>query len=329
MTSVVLAVLVLSLAATLPGCAGERAGGPDILTPTSTVTPASPAVIPAGTAPQESATIVPSAAAPAQTATAPAAPVVRVIAHTNGEGVALRDGCANERRVAGAAGQGFREGTYVHEIELGSEDCAGWALVMAADERRGWVRIRYLTQPPWSPWPGEVASDSWGAVLLLLNAGSQSCIHARLVPSDLEAAFTYPLLAAAAPAWAPAFASCLAEHEAAWLSYTLDMSALQQLAGAPGADVSSCLRSFTIEMAAVDRGALFSGLERSASGAEWRGALLTACVEATLVAALDVVAAPGDGHERTLECVRESLAGSGLRPLAAASVTVLDRCRAP
>ena len=63
------------------------------------------------------------------------------VAGTDGEGVALREGCADVARVPGL---GIPEGAWVRVIETGGGNCSGWVFV-EWEQQRTWVRDRYLS----------------------------------------------------------------------------------------------------------------------------------------------------------------------------------------
>lgn len=85
---------------------------------------------------------------------------VMYIAHTDGSGVRVREGCYQE-----AAGSGtLAEGTAVELVLSNSPDCGEWALVRAGAVQ-SWVRVQYLdagsssTSSQESAAPGKETSD--------------------------------------------------------------------------------------------------------------------------------------------------------------------------
>ena len=90
----------------------------------------------------------PATALPLPDAT-PAAPemILLMIAFTDGEGVAVRDACADAARVS-APGRGIREGAPVEFVEGGREECGGWTAVVDGAGRQSWVRDEYLAFAP-------------------------------------------------------------------------------------------------------------------------------------------------------------------------------------
>ena len=76
-----------------------------------------------------------------------AAPVLRYIGDTGGEGVSLRSDCSDEARAAG----GLHEGADVFVEEEGVGQCVGWSVV-SSGATRTWVRDDYLVdEPPVQP----------------------------------------------------------------------------------------------------------------------------------------------------------------------------------
>lgn len=75
--------------------------------------------------------------------TEPAHATTMTIGHTDGVGVSLRSGCADDERIDGS----LPDGTAVSVTERGSGPCANWSLV-ATDTLTTWVRNRYLLASP-------------------------------------------------------------------------------------------------------------------------------------------------------------------------------------
>jgi hypothetical protein len=69
-----------------------------------------------------------------------AAPQVLYVANTGGTGVSLRARCEDGARLGG---QGLKDGTEVTVTTVGTDQCAGWALVDAAGTT-SWVHLSYL-----------------------------------------------------------------------------------------------------------------------------------------------------------------------------------------
>lgn len=80
-------------------------------------------------------------ASPSPGAGAPTAGRVAFVTNTDGSGVARRDACNDEARVAGL---GLAEGVQVTVVAPGSGSCAGWTQVEVAGQR-SWVRQEYLS----------------------------------------------------------------------------------------------------------------------------------------------------------------------------------------
>ena len=74
----------------------------------------------------------------------PARATTMTIGHTDGIGVSLRSGCADDDRIAGS----LPDGTVVSVTEHGSGPCANWSLVASDGGVTTWVRNRYLLAAP-------------------------------------------------------------------------------------------------------------------------------------------------------------------------------------
>ncbi|MYI82321.1 MAG: hypothetical protein F4056_03095, partial [Chloroflexi bacterium] len=113
-------------------------------TPTATPTPrptatATPTATSTGT-PTPTATPTPIAT---PTATPPPSLALeRAIGNTDGDGVSLRDDCADDARFS-APGEGWPEGQTIEVIEVGSDRCEGWLLAQA-DGVASWAREEYV-----------------------------------------------------------------------------------------------------------------------------------------------------------------------------------------
>lgn len=118
--------------------------------PTATATPtATPTPRPTATAtPTATSTGTPTpTATPTPIATPTATPppslaLERAIGNTDGDGVSLRDDCADDARFS-APGEGWPEGQAIEVIEVGSDRCEGWLLAQA-DGVASWVREEYV-----------------------------------------------------------------------------------------------------------------------------------------------------------------------------------------
>lgn len=127
------------------------------------------------------------------------------VAHTDGDGVSLRDACSDDARVPGA----WAEGTAVRVIDVGSDECAGWTYVAGPGEG-SWVRDDYLSEtapagappvssggggggtptsttspaaPPSGSGPMFVSGDSSPGDLVTVFAGGSYCAFARADPA--------------------------------------------------------------------------------------------------------------------------------------------------
>ncbi len=112
--------------------------------PTATSTPP-PTRTPTAT-PTDTATPTPTPT-PTETATPtatlpPSLSLERAIGNTDGDGVSLRDDCADAARFS-APGEGWPEGQAIEVIEIGSGRCEGWLLAQV-DDVASWVREDYV-----------------------------------------------------------------------------------------------------------------------------------------------------------------------------------------
>ena len=262
--------LLITVAGVMIGCADEP-------TPRGDRNPGDPAATQSVDTPWPGATVGGQATAapdraPPETQTAPDASAQlplppandsRRIVNTGGDGVALRSACTEGSRVPGTAGQGFREGSVVEEMDRGAAACRGWAFVAGSDGREGWVRLRYLASEDAAPWRNEPAPATWMTLLLQLDGAGQSCVQESLGPAEIAEAQELPLHADSTETWVQRFTACVPLEQAVSLALALIVSAATGEPGTNGEDaaqaLADCYRPFLEEHAAIEHASLLAG----------------------------------------------------------------------
>ena len=254
----------LILAATIAlatACGSEDPDQSETATPTATASGAALTHTPNVTRSKADASATPSPTpSPAPAATQPRQPdaeAPRRIVNTGGDGVAIRDNCADESRTQGSAGRGFRDGNEVRAVLSGTADCAGWLFVAGDDGRESWVRLRYLSAVDTTGWAGDVATATWEVLFENLSADERSCVEAALTRAELEAAARLPLQGPDDDVpWVPRFAGCITDELFARVTQSATLAVVAELGQDPIV-TASCYRPFIDEIAAGDHSRLF------------------------------------------------------------------------
>ena len=231
--------------------------------------------------------------------------------------LALRDACADERRVPGSAGQGFREGDAVRVERDGAGECAGWALAAAADGREGWVRLRYLSQPDWPAWAGDVREATWRDWIATWSSEQQACARAALSNADWSATGYRKLFRVTRNTadWTPRVIRCITAMQAMQMNMAIDLEGMQLLdLDLDLVTAAMCMRPFTAELAALDHSQLFAAAPFEASTIRWAADGVEQCwgdaLATKLAEALDLV---GAARSQERSCIRERLHDAALR----------------
>ena len=288
------------------GCDGD--GG--LLTPadpTPTSRPAATGSPTLGTAP------TPASPAPlplpTPLPTPPPFAVTHLIANTDGDGVAERNACRDDARTS-APGAGIPDAMAVQVLH---GDCPGWARVVTEDGRQTWIRLRYLASvdPPVLP-RAFVPDASWQDVAVALDEDGQACVAAALaghgVGTDvLQRAVLADSFAEPAPAWLVAMAPCIGADLAAEVL----VADVMETFGPASGPVLQCVRSFALELFAIDPSATVVGDPREASPDARPAfvALLDICLGDALARGLLQEAAlpAGVTAESRVACVRDAM----------------------
>ena len=255
------ALLLAAMIALATACGSEDPDQSETATPAATASSAALTPTPTGTRSNAGAIATPSpTASPAPAATQPrqpAAEATRRIVNTSGDGVALRDNCADESRVQGSTGRGFRDGDEVRAVRGGTADCAGWLFVVNDDGRESWVRLRYLSAVDTTGWTGNIATATWGVLFEDLSADERTCVEKALTRAEIEAAARLPLQGPDDDEpWVPRFVGCVTNERFARVTQSATMAVISELGDDP-AVTASCYRPFIDELAAGDHSKLF------------------------------------------------------------------------
>ena len=284
------------------GCDGD--GG--LLTPadpTPTSQPAATASPTLGAAPR------PASPTPLPLPTPPPFAVTHLIANTDGDGVAERNACRDDARTS-APGAGIPDAMAVQVLH---SDCPGWARVVTEDGRQTWIRLRYLASvdPPVLP-RVFVPDASWQDVAVALDEDGQACVAAALaghgVGTDvLQRPVLADSFAEPAPAWLVAMAPCIGADLAA----EVVVADVIETFGPASGPVLQCVRSFALELFAIDPSATVVGDPREASPDARPAfvALLDICLGDALARDLLQEAAlpAGVTAESRVACVRDAM----------------------
>ena len=254
------ALILAAAIALATACGSGDPNQSETATPAATASDAALTPTPDVTRSEADAIATPSPTpAPAATEpqTEPAADTTRRIVNTGGDGVALRDNCADESRIQGSAGRGFQDGSQVSAVRSDTADCAGWLFVASEDGRESWVRLRYLSAVDTAGWTGDIATATWGVLFGDLSAEERTCVEAALTRSEIETAARVPLQGPDDDEpWVPRFAGCITNERFARVTQSAALAVIAELGGDPEVD-ASCYRPFIDELAAGDRSRLF------------------------------------------------------------------------
>ena len=175
---------------------------------------------------------------PVPTPAPPPQPFSLRIAHTEGDGVAVRDACRDSARTS-QIGQGIREGEGARRVVGDTDACAGWALVETEDGHTSWVRLRYVADPALTDWDG-APDATWGDFIATLAASGQ----------DRDEALAAPLMANALLPWEPEVVTCVDHRTLVGLTSVWTWRGFDERGIT--AEERSCARSVIAEMVRID-----------------------------------------------------------------------------
>ena len=209
------------------------------------------------------------------------------ITNTDGTGVAVRDACADSRRIS-APGSGLKEGVTVVPVpSLGIDGCRGWALVRADDGRESWIRLRYLTRSGVSYWPDAGVPRAWGDVITMLSAAEQTCVARELDSSQFAVALATRVGATRPGSWVASFLACLQPDTVLALGSSTALRALEEEFGPLPDDASQCVRQLVDEALAIDRTAFLSHVPSSVEAEAVMGELTGLCLRGSVPASAE------------------------------------------